>query len=54
VSLAWTGAQISALSSRRIVTAIAAVLEVDISTVVLAAARTVGLDVRTRGSDLAD
>ena len=32
---------------------IAEVLEVDITTVVLAAARSVGLDVRTRGTDLA-
>jgi hypothetical protein len=34
-------------------TVIADVLEVDITTVVLAAARSVGLDVRTRGTDLA-
>ncbi len=32
---------------------ISEVLEVDITTVVLAAARSVGLDVRTRGTDLA-
>jgi hypothetical protein len=34
-------------------TVISEVLEVDITTVVLAAARSVGLDVRTRGTDLA-
>lgn len=34
-------------------TVISDVLEVDITTVVLAAARTVGLDVRTRGTELA-
>ena len=34
-------------------TVISKVLEVDITTVVLAAARSVGLDVRTRGTDLA-
>ena len=34
-------------------TVISEVLEVDITTVVLAAARTVGLDVRTHGTDLA-
>ena len=33
---------------------ISEVLEVDITTVVLAAARSVGLDVRSRGADLAD